>query len=194
MATLGPEEKQERWTKQNLRRYLAEISARTKPGPEDYNLVASVLDHAFRHEAIDEYADLTSPISLNFGEDLEVTIFSGNGSTFKLNNISIDRNIHFVSDNIVDIGEKLFALYFNKDHIVARRLTPSEFRNVVKTKTDSANSLRPRWAEENRSNKQVKLRLDPTLLENIEKRAADDGLNRSEWITKALRSALEAKP
>lgn len=50
---------------------------------------------------------------------------------------------------------------------------------------------RPRWAEENRSNKQIKLRLDPDLIAKVERRASEEGLTRTDWIVRALKRDLE---
>lgn len=54
-------------------------------------------------------------------------------------------------------------------------------------------SLRPRWAEEVRPKKQVKLRLEPDLIPKVEAAAKDAGLTRNDWIEKLIQNALEPK-
>jgi len=65
---------------------------------------------------------------------------------------------------------------------------------ITVTRASEPPSLRPRWAEENRPKKQVKLRLQPELIDEIDTSAKQDGKNRNDWIEAAIRHYLDAKP
>lgn len=60
--------------------------------------------------------------------------------------------------------------------------------------TPLANPEKPRWAEENRSKQQVKLRLAPALAEAAEARAKSKGVTRNEWIEGLIIKALSIEP
>ncbi|GLQ36784.1 hypothetical protein GCM10007908_04040 [Rhizobium albus] len=66
---------------------------------------------------------------------------------------------------------------------------------VSKNPSDSttAPSLRPRWAEENRPKKQVKLRLPPDLIDKVDAAVEGTELNRNDWIERAIQKALKPK-
>ena len=54
--------------------------------------------------------------------------------------------------------------------------------------------LKPRWAEENRPKKQVKLRLQPDIIDDVDAAAEGDGLTRNDWIELAIKNQLARKP
>jgi hypothetical protein len=53
--------------------------------------------------------------------------------------------------------------------------------------------LKPRWAEENRPKKQVKLRLQPDLIDEVDAAAEETGLTRNDWIEQAILAQLRHK-
>jgi predicted DNA binding CopG/RHH family protein len=58
--------------------------------------------------------------------------------------------------------------------------------------TNNQAGLRPRWAEESRPKKQVKLRLEPDLISELDSAAASQGMTRNDWIEESIRSKLAA--
>ncbi|KFL29536.1 hypothetical protein JP75_20410 [Devosia riboflavina] len=60
--------------------------------------------------------------------------------------------------------------------------------------TPLSNPEKPRWAEENRSKQQVKLRLAPALAEAAEARAQSKGVTRNEWIEGLIIKELGIEP
>ena len=63
----------------------------------------------------------------------------------------------------------------------------------AKDKDRDQTRLRPRWAEEARPKKQVKLRLEPDLISKVEDAAASKGMTRNDWIEESIRKALAAQ-
>lgn len=57
---------------------------------------------------------------------------------------------------------------------------------------DAENPLRPRWAEEARPKKQVKLRLKPSMISQVDAASKSSGKNRNDWIEEAIQKALDA--
>ncbi|HMN15271.1 MAG TPA: hypothetical protein PKD55_23385 [Bellilinea sp.] len=71
------------------------------------------------------------------------------------------------------------------------RLNAADLLIVDKTQE---RSIRPRWAEENRPKKQVKLRLQPELIQDVDEAADQEGLTRNDWIELAIKNQLAQKP
>ena len=61
-----------------------------------------------------------------------------------------------------------------------------------KKEKNTEKPLRPRWAEETRPKKQVKLRLKPGMISEVDAAADSSGKNRNDWIEEAIQKALDA--
>lgn len=67
-------------------------------------------------------------------------------------------------------------------------------KKITVTRRYESPTLKPRWAEENRPKKQVKLRLQPDLIEEVDAAADREGSNRNDWIEQAIKHHLHHKP
>lgn len=94
------------------------------------------------------------------------------------------------------------AARYSFSFVVSGSIIASEVRpiadlpyNVPKntSKNSSPEALRPRWAEENRPKKQVKLRLPPDLIDKVDEEAAAKGVTRNDWIEGLIEKALTPK-
>lgn len=68
-------------------------------------------------------------------------------------------------------------------------------KRIYRRKTDLPDPTKPHWAEVNRatprSKKDVKLRLEPNILELVNKAAQDHGQDRQSWMTLAFLRAAQ---
>jgi predicted HicB family RNase H-like nuclease len=56
---------------------------------------------------------------------------------------------------------------------------------------DNTDTQRPRWAEEKRPKRQLKLRLDPQLIDKVERSAKEAGQTRNDWLEGVIRASLK---
>lgn len=68
----------------------------------------------------------------------------------------------------------------------------SEMKKNTEGSGDVAGALTPRWAEQNRPKKQVKLRLPPDLISALDEAAEREGITRNDWIETSIRLRLKA--
>ncbi|MCB1471230.1 MAG: ribbon-helix-helix protein, CopG family, partial [Rhizobiaceae bacterium] len=52
----------------------------------------------------------------------------------------------------------------------------------------------PRWAEENRPTQQMQVRLEPSLVSELERAAKAKGQTKTDWVRDAIRAHLDRTP
>ena len=95
--------------------------------------------------------------------------------------------------SVAETGKYSFQFKIENSIIrsIVRPVAALEYLVTERQPRGGPDSLRPRWAEENRPKKQVKLRLSPDLIEQIDQEASGTELTRNDWIERAILNALK---
>lgn len=98
-----------------------------------------------------------------------------------------------IGDSSNILSEEAFTI--NESFKIPEDVIRLHVKKIIKEISgDGKNSLRPRWAEELRPKRQVKLRLVPELIEQVDDAAKLEGVSRNDWIESAIRKSLEPTP
>ncbi len=97
------------------------------------------------------------------------------------------------NDGFLFYGKK-FSFNFSTDESkLSVKVQPlADLRRILSDNdsTDKRTKLIPRWAEALRPKKQVKLRLAPELIADMDAAASREGLTRNDWIERAITKSL----
>lgn len=164
-------------------------SARKTPGPAYLDIVTDIARHVgiiLKDEKV-----VSDPINDELAQD----ILQRTMSIIYFRNIDfgqatgIDNLESIIIDISAEIAEDIGLQYRHKNY--SKNLNNEE--EIVGSQKLSRPDL-PRWAEENRPTKMVRIRLEPGLVEEMDKAASAQNRTRTSIIDSALREYLKFQP
>ena len=113
-------------------------------------------------------------------------VFFGPEAVFSVHSEDIDYPLNFVVN--VSNGNNLTVGPHVKN--IIRKL--SDVKKKTSDNQGAVGAISPRWAEQNRPKKQVKLRLPPDLITALDEAAEREGVTRNDLIEDSIRQRLQA--
>lgn len=127
---------------------------------------------------------------LSYGNDLSIDI---DVSHLELNDFSD----YVLSNGDILLDNVQYSLFVEDHFIFARRVDLSETSRLGRPGRSASDLPRPdlpRWAEENRPTQMVRVRLEPSLVQEMDNAAKENNQTRTDIIDAALRSFLKLTP
>lgn len=173
----------------NVEEALETIRSGLAPLPGELAAAAIDIDEPFSGRLFDHAASITVPLS---GHEKKYITHVIKGDPFIRPQQTTVNILHVdVGDGLIVTDKFSFTLRILQNTVKITARPNASLEYVVNKKPQDAPSIRPRWAEENRPKKQVKLRLSPDLIDKVDTASDQDGLTRNDWIEAAIERALK---